>query len=222
MTLPTAETIHAWLSAHPDFFEQHPDLLASLQLPHPQSGEAVSLVEHQVRTLRERNRTLETRLADLIQIARDNDALSAKVQRFAVHVLRSSGSTARIDAVLEGLREGFRIPHVALRVWHPGLGRPGQAECQPVMDELRTFAEGLTQPMCGHHPVYEVNRWFGEDGPRLRSFALAPLGQPAQGLLVLASEDPERFYPEMGTAYVAQVAELVHAALASLSGDAPA
>jgi hypothetical protein len=61
--------------------------------------------------------------------------------------------------------------------------------------------------------VYEVNRWFGEDGPRLRSFALAPLGTPAFGLLVLASEDAGRFYPAMGTVYLARLAELAGAAL---------
>ena len=33
------------------------------------------------------------------------------------------------------------------------------------------------------------------------------------GILVLASEDPQRFYPEMGTLYLARIGELVAAAL---------
>jgi uncharacterized protein YigA (DUF484 family) len=33
------------------------------------------------------------------------------------------------------------------------------------------------------------------------------------GLLVLASEEPQRFYPEMGTIYLAQLGELASAAL---------
>ncbi|MCK6519748.1 DUF484 family protein, partial [Myxococcota bacterium] len=33
------------------------------------------------------------------------------------------------------------------------------------------------------------------------------------GLLALGSEDPERFYPEMGTLYVTRIGEMVSASL---------
>ena len=33
------------------------------------------------------------------------------------------------------------------------------------------------------------------------------------GLLALGSEDPERFYPEMGTLYVNRIGEMISAAL---------
>ncbi len=208
-----AEHVHAWLSAHPDFFVDHPELLTDLTVPHADTGQAVSLVERQVQGLRERNRALETRLAELIQIARDNDALSAKVQTFAVRLMQQRSTEGAIDAILDGLREGFRVPHVAMRVWGTGIGRANAPERLPTQQEIQVFATGLTSPLCGNHPVYEVNRWFGEHGPRLRSFALAPLGSPAFGLLVLASEEAERFYPDMGTVYLAQLAALAGAAL---------
>ena len=39
--------------------------------------------------------------------------------------------------------------------------------------------------------------------------ALVPLGQTAVfGLLALGSEDPKRFYPEMGTLYLRRIGEL--------------
>jgi uncharacterized protein YigA (DUF484 family) len=39
--------------------------------------------------------------------------------------------------------------------------------------------------------------------------ALVPLGDTAVfGLLALASEDPKRFYPEMGTLYLRRIGEL--------------
>lgn len=220
------QDIHDWLSAHPRFFEQHPELLATLSLPHPETGQVVSLVERQMQGLRERNRVLEGRLAELIQIARDNDALSDKVQAFGLRMLSERSPERVVEAILEGLREGFRVPHAALRLWRPELGRSDGREHQPVLSELRDFVSGMTTPVCGHHPIYEVNRWFGEDGPRLRSFALAPLGSPAFGLLVLASEEAERFYPEMGTVYLARLAQLAGAALLSCrspsgAGDDP-
>ena len=33
------------------------------------------------------------------------------------------------------------------------------------------------------------------------------------GMLAMGSEDPERFYPEMGTLYVTRIGEMVSAAL---------
>nr|MBL8455776.1 DUF484 family protein [Zoogloeaceae bacterium] len=45
--------------------------------------------------------------------------------------------------------------------------------------------------------------------------ALIPLRRDAQvfGLLALASEDGERFYPEMGTLYLTRIGDLTAAAL---------
>ena len=60
----------------------------------------------------------------------------------------------------------------------------------------------------------EIRDWFGEDGVRLRSFAMMPLRTDRTiGLLVLASEESQRFYPEMGTIYLAQLGELASAAI---------
>jgi uncharacterized protein YigA (DUF484 family) len=47
----------------------------------------------------------------------------------------------------------------------------------------------------------------------VRSLALVPLGPQGQmsasfGLLALGSEDPQRFYPEMGTLYLRRIGEL--------------
>jgi hypothetical protein len=63
--------------------------------------------------------------------------------------------------------------------------------------------------------VDEVKSWFGEDAGRVRSFAMVALRRKGTviGLVVLASEDPERFYPEMGTVYLAQLGELMSAGL---------
>ena len=55
---------------------------------------------------------------------------------------------------------------------------------------------------------------FGEAGAHLRSFAYVPLRDTETfGLLALASEDAQRFYPEMGTLYLKRLGELVSAAV---------
>ena len=50
----TAEDIENYLRKNPDFFLGRPELLTELSIPH-RSGEAVSLVEKQVKVLREQN-----------------------------------------------------------------------------------------------------------------------------------------------------------------------
>ncbi len=44
----TAEQVAAYLRAHPEFFVDHDELIPELRIPH-QPGDAVSLVERQVR-----------------------------------------------------------------------------------------------------------------------------------------------------------------------------
>ena len=45
MTTLQADDIAHYLARHHDFFEQHPQLLSQMQLPHPHDGQAISLVE---------------------------------------------------------------------------------------------------------------------------------------------------------------------------------
>ena len=66
--------MHDYLEANLDFFERHSELLSSLRLPHI-SGDAVSLVERQISILRQKDRKMEYRLEELIEVARINDAL---------------------------------------------------------------------------------------------------------------------------------------------------
>ena len=81
---------------------------------------------------------------------------------------------------------------------------------------MRQYANSLEHPFCGADANPEVLSWFGEAAPQLRSFACMPLrdgGKECFGLLVLASEDPTRFYPGMGTLYLKRLSELASAAL---------
>nr|GFB69300.1 probable diaminopimelate decarboxylase, chloroplastic [Tanacetum cinerariifolium] len=75
-----AEAVAAWLQQHPDFFAEHDDLLTAMRIPH-QRGDTVSLVERQLKILRERNIEMRHRLSQLMDVARDNDRLFEKTRR---------------------------------------------------------------------------------------------------------------------------------------------
>ena len=94
------------------------------------------------------------------------------------------------------------------------LSRSGP-EFLPVGEEVRYFTGDMVHPYCGTPAVHEANSWFGPAARLIRSVALVPLRRDNKtfGLLALGSEDPERFYPEMGTLYVSRIGEMVSASL---------
>ncbi|NTV94897.1 MAG: DUF484 family protein [Thiobacillus sp.] len=195
-----------------EYLRDNPEMLAQINVPHPYSGQAISIGERQVMLLRDRARNLENKLKEFIQFAEENDSIGDKMHRLSLGLMRAKSLPAALESLYLNLTEQFAIPHVALRVWSAGNE---MTEFEPVGDDIRSLAAGLAQPQCGGEAPEEVRAWFGEHGVHLRSFALTPLrDDKVEGLLVMASEDPARFYPEMGTLYLNWLGELSSAAVA--------
>jgi uncharacterized protein YigA (DUF484 family) len=208
-----AEDVAAYLKEHPAFFEEHAYVLVDVSLPHPHGGRAISISERQVLTLRDKIKLLESKLAELVQFGEENDAIGEKVHRISLVLLQARDLDGVLDAAYFNMREDFAVPHVAIRLWG-SAGAGDRPEFAAVAEELKTFVSGLKHPHCGPHAPEGVTGWFGEARDHLRSFAVVALGGEAPfGVLVLASEDPERFYPEMGTLYLKRLGELLSAAL---------
>jgi hypothetical protein len=210
-----ADDVAQYLRSHPQFFDQNPALLESIYVPHPHGGRAIPLTERQIVSLREKVRLLEGRLGELIQFGEDNDAIGEKVHRLSLALLGARDFGAAANALYFHLREDFAVPHVALRVWgRDGLGEAPEADV--VHRALRDKAEAMGAPQCGQAAGNAFLALFRDAQEHVRSIAMVPLGQTRTiGLLALGSEDPQRFYPEMGTLYLRRIGELTAAALAS-------
>ena len=205
------DAIASFLTSHPEFFEQYADLIADLHIPHPHGGRAISISERQIVALRERSKVLEAKLREVIRFGEENDAIGEKVHRLALALLGARELQTVMHAVYFHLREDFAVPHVALRAWRAD-GEPAGESLGPAGDALRAFSASLTGPLCG--PAADAAQIFGDDAALLKSFSYIPLRtQETFGLLTLASEDPQRFYPEMGTVYLKRIGEMIAAAL---------
>ena len=208
------EEVAAYLKEHPEFFEQYAERLAEIYIPHPHGGRAIPISERQILTLRDKTQQLEGKLREVMQYGEENDAIGEKVHRISVALLAASDMRGALNAVQLNLREDFAVPHVALRVWRPAK-HADLAEFKPVSETTREFAASLANPYCVGHAMVDTAALFGEAGPHLRSFSYLPLRDSETfGLLALASEDPQRFYPEMGILYLKRLGELVGAAVA--------
>ena len=211
----TAEQVAEFLRQNPGFFETHVDILMDLQIPHPHGGRAVSIGERQLVALREKAKILEDKLRELIQFGEENDAVGEKVHRLCCRLIEAPSLDAALDTLYLDLLDHFAVPHVAVRLWNVAEENPETKEFAPVAAEMREFVEKMAVPYTGHHAVYEMQSWFGESAAHLKSFALVRLERDGLtfGVVALASEDPKRFYPEMGTLYLARIGELMSHAL---------
>jgi uncharacterized protein YigA (DUF484 family) len=86
---------------------------------------------------------------------------------------------------------------------------------------VKSFASSLAAPYCGLNSGFEAVQWLAAPTTAL-SIALVPLrreevaGSTAFGMLVLASPDPTRYAPDMGTEFLVRIGALASAALARL------
>ncbi|MBS0300248.1 MAG: DUF484 family protein [Proteobacteria bacterium] len=204
------EEIAQYLQEHPQFFNEYADLLADIQISHPQDEKVISLNERQIISLRERNRALQDKLLELISFGEENDAIGEKMHRLAIALLAVSNLDELFSVLYFSLKEDFAVPLVALRLWNMSSSAGSHDEFTLISDDVRTIAESLPQPYCGNHIADEIKQWFGEGAEHLNSFAMIPLNTTQTvGLLVLGSPDAERFYPEMGTLHLKRLGELV-------------
>src|ERR1035438_2282730 len=215
------EEIAAYLKSHPEFFEQYADFLSQLHIPSPHGGKAISITERQMTILREKVKLLEGKLAELIGFGEENDTIAEKVQRLAMALMSAEDLQSVMRFLYAHLGGSFAVPHVAVRLWGMGpgslppgplLGEEGDAaEFLPVADEIKAYAGGSRHPFCGAAAGQAPLEWFGERRGHIHSLAQIPLregglqGGACFGLLVLASEDPHRFYPDMGTLYLERI-----------------
>jgi uncharacterized protein YigA (DUF484 family) len=106
-----------YLSKHPDFFNQFPDLLTTLSITHPHGTHAISITERQVLSMRDKVQLLEGKLAELIRFGEENDSISEKnASACPGHRFRARHDclVRRVGATSQGWlrRSASRYPHM--------------------------------------------------------------------------------------------------------------
>ena len=215
--------VASYLSATPEFFDRHAQLLAKIRLPDARGGAStVSLLERQVEVLRERNRQLERKVKDFVDVARENDALGSRVPAMARRLIAAKDQAAAVAAIESALREEFGAGPSVLVV-NASRAPAGVTESRFLRvvraeaPELRSFETLFSsgKPRCGQLRDSQREFLFGADASAIGSVALVPLGgKSGLGLLACGSNDIQRFNPTMSTDFLAHIGELIAAALA--------
>ena len=215
-------SVSGYLEAFPEFFERNPQLLQRIRLPDARGGgSTVSLLEKQVDVLRERNRLLERKLAEFIDVARGNDELAAKIHRLTTRLVHARGVDRVVDAVEASLREDFDVQRAVLVLFREDAALAARespfirlAERQGA--DMRSFESLFAgdKPRCGQVRDSQRDYLFGEGAVDVGSVALVPLGPGGNlGLLACGATDSRRFNPTVSTDFLARIGELIAAAL---------
>lgn len=208
-----------FLADNPHFFEEHSDLLARVKLTSPLAGRTVSLQERQMEVLREKIKSLELRLTELLRIAQENDAITEKFSQWTRSLLLARNDVDLPHTLITGLQTIFSVPHATLRIWSVAEEFSHTWFAADVSTDAKIFCNGLTAPYCGPNQDFEAASWI-DDAESVQSIAMLPLrigaAPEAFGLLVLGSSDPQRFTADMATDFLSKIAETASAAMVCL------
>ena len=205
-----AEAVVAFLRARPTFFAEHDELLGTLHIPH-QRGDSVSLVERQLKLLRDRNIEMRHRLSQLMDVARDNDRLFDKTRRLILDLLDASSLEEVVMAVEDSLRQEFKVPFVSLILFGENATPVGRwvsnAEAQQAIGALL----GSGKTVSGNLREHELAFLFGEEQRKdVGSSAVATLEyQGLHGVLAIGSHDPQHYKSSVGTLFLSYIAEVL-------------
>ena len=204
-----AEAVIAFLLQHPDFFAEHDELLVSMRIPH-QRGDTVSLVERQLKLLRERNIEMRHRLSQLMDVARDNDRLFEKTRRLNLALMDATSLDELVIAAEDSLRQEFQVPFVSLILFSDNPAAVGRwvssADAQKTIGGL--IGE---KTVCGALREHELAFLFGaEQSKEVGSAAVVTLSHLGlHGILAVGSRDPQHYKSSVGTLFLGYIADVL-------------
>ncbi|SIO06851.1 hypothetical protein SAMN05443662_1339 [Sulfurivirga caldicuralii] len=218
----TAQEVANYLARHPDFFQIFPDLVEQMRLPHPRSGESISLLQRQLISLRDKKETLEQEVSALLAVAGDNGRLFEKLHQLTLALMAARSESDAVHCLLELLPALFAVEQVRLHSWQaPREAVKGLRQLGMDRSWVQLLRAHLQpgKPRCGAlEPGWQTGLF--EPEPAVRSVCLVPLGfERVWGVLAIGSHDAERFAPELDTYFLRVLGELISARLGHLFGD---
>lgn len=210
-------SVMRYLREHPDFFEQHLELLAGMHLPH-REGQTVSLIEKQVSVLRDQKDELRRKLNFIIKNAEHNDDLRNRMDDLVLHLLDAKTLDDVFDILQHRLKHDFEADYVVVKLFnsnHPAMAsHPEALHWQaPALNVFEKVLRGR-KPVCGQFKPAQLQALFTEGANEIASAALVPLVESdtsthSYGMLAIGSQQADRFRADMGTQFLAHLGKII-------------
>lgn len=212
-----AAQVAAYLREHADFFQDHEELLDNMSIPHPHTGEAVSLLERLVQRQRDRQGQMQRQLEDMLRAARESERVVVSLHHLALELMTCDNLDDVVATCRDLMCSEFDADTVVMRLIGRGQSRDNGLHFIDPDDRAIKQMSGLfikRQPVCGRLRPKQQIFLFGEDSSSIKSAVLIPLYEAREiGVLALGSEREGRFHPGMGTLFISQLGDLVSRAL---------
>ena len=203
----------SYLQDNPAILMDYPHIFSSLSIPH-QTGGATSLLERQLKLLRDENQQLRSKIDELVSIARDNEDLNQRFHRLALELMNADQLHDVLAMVQDQVQTFFYTDFVCFR-FLPDVRESGSvldglylATDSSIVEHIKPWIEER-KPICGQNDEAINRQLFGE-GVNIASSAFIPLYHTRDlGLLCLGSVSAERFSDSMGTIFLQHLGELV-------------
>jgi len=206
-----------FLKDNPEVLERHPEVLTTLTFPH-ESGAAVSLVERQLKLLREENKGLKDKLSELVRIARENEELGQRFHRLSLELMATQHLHDIVALTQDQVQTFFYTDYVSF-CFHDELAEKLTGLEKNILDTESPYAQKVRDWMKARTAVFgpldnEIRRMLFGENNQMASCVLIPLYHTRDmGLLMLGSKSQDRFSAGMGTVFLSQMGELISSKL---------
>ena len=208
-TLDAAD-VAEYLRNHPEFFQNRPDVLFDMALPHGQN-QAASLLEKQAGVLRNRNTELRHKMNELVNVARDNDRLFEQIKTLGLSLLEVNTVPELASTLQQVLSKTFSLNHVGLFLYK-ACGEKGhftQTSSNEIQAELGDLLR-KDRIVCTTLRQKEMEFLFPGYDRSEGSALLIPLKfQMELGMLAIGSTDPNHFSSSMDTSFARYIGDIL-------------
>jgi uncharacterized protein YigA (DUF484 family) len=209
----TQKKIKEYLLKNPNFFDDNPDTLENLVIPHF-SGGAISLVERQVLLLREKNLELSEHIKNIRTTAEDNVKLFKKTSRLVSSLIMATDFESLISRLSESLSRDFQVEFHQL-ILFDDYKIEANAHTKIVSIEEAEDDVGILltkeEPLSGISSRIELEFLFGNKKRKVKSAAAARLfNNSPLGILAIGNSNPNYYNSILDTIFFRHVTKVLN------------
>jgi len=193
------ESVLSYLSANPNFFVQNHSLLKEISVPHLLDENVSSLIEHQVKILRDENNKLKNNIEENNNRSILKDALRKNTFNSTFELLKTKTVIDFYKLLCSFLERLYETSYVRLFIFNCGAEdkKIGNIYFHKNDPKLRfMFMEILNRnkPLCSSLQTEQLQMLFSKDAEKIRSNLLLPIKQSnLDGLLALGSHERNKY-----------------------------
>ena len=200
-----------YLEKNPDFFNRNEEALSRVVLQH-NSGDAASIIERQIKTLRNRNQKIDTQVSEMISVAKLNEEIFSKIRALCTSMIDIETWQQLNESLATHFLTNFKADYILCNIEESSST---QSLDHIKFEEIRiaeSFKTG-TEPLCLQLREEEMHDLFGsihEKGQGTESVLIIPFSsRNRKGFLSIGSKDPLRFNNNMETMFATFISSLL-------------